>query len=188
MPRDYSLEDQHPTVHQRIPEYRREDEKWIKALLHRTEIGMLASRWDDQPFATPTSFWFDEENHQIIFHSNITGRMRANLDRHPKVSFVVFEQGRFLPSNIALEFSVQYRSVMVFGNVDVITEPDETRRVLNGLIKKYFPAMESGREYRPITDKELAHTSVYVLKIDSWSGKENWQDRADQSDPSDPSD
>jgi hypothetical protein len=42
--------------------------------------------------------------------------------------------------------------------------------------------MKSGLEYREITDKELRATSIYVIQIESWSGKENWKDRADQSD------
>ncbi len=179
MPRNYS--DKSPAAHQRLPGYKRDDEAWIRALLHRAEIGVLATRWDEQPFATPTSYWFDEENHRIAFHSNIAGRMRANLERHPQAGFTVYEQGRYLPSNVALEFGVQYRSVMAFGPVEVVADPDESRQLLYGLLKKYFPEMEPGREYRPITDKELARTSVYVMKIEAWSGKENWHERADQS-------
>ena len=48
--------------------------------------------------------------------------------------------GKLMPSNIALEFALQYRSVMVFGTVRVLTDPDEAKRGLYGLITKYFPA------------------------------------------------
>ena len=34
---------------------------------------------------------------------------------------------------------------------------------------------------RPVTDQELRRTAVYELRIESWSGKENWQEHADQS-------
>jgi len=92
------------------------------------------------------------------------------------------ELGRMLPSNVALEFSLQYRSVIVFGAARVVTDPAESRRLLYGLIGKYFPDMTAGKEYREITDKELRATSVYAIKIEAWSGKENWEERADQSD------
>ena len=36
------------------------------------------------------------------------------------------------------------------------------------------------RMANPITDKELARTSVYAVQIESWSGKENWMEQADQ--------
>jgi hypothetical protein len=64
----------------------------------------------------------------------------------------------------------------------IVADPNEARRLLYGLISKYFPTMIAGREYREITDKELRATSVYAIKIESWSGKENWAARADQSD------
>ena len=180
MPRNYA--DKSPTAYQRLPKYKKDDAAWMRALLARVEVGILATCYDDQPFAFPTNFWFDETSHQIVFHSNITGRMRTNLERQPQVSFVVYEKGRYLPSNAALEFGVQYRSVMAFGPVEVVTDPDESRRLLYALIKKYFPEMEPGREYRPITDKELARTSVYVMQIEAWSGKENWKEHAEQTD------
>lgn len=64
----------------------------------------------------------------------------------------------------------------------VVTDPAEARRLLYGLIGKYFPNMTAGKEYREITDKELRATSVYAIQIEAWSGKENWAARADQSD------
>ncbi len=181
MPRDYSIKEQKPTVHQRLPKYKR-GEEWIRELLHRGQIAHIASRWDDQPFVTPTTFFYDEDGNRLIFHSNITGRVRANLERHPRVCVEISEMGKVLPSNIALEFSLQYRSVIVFGAASLINDVEEKRKVLHQLIAKYFGTMELGKDYRPATDKELKRTSVYQIKIESWSGKENWKDRADQSD------
>jgi len=178
MARDYSTS---PTDHQRLPEYSRDDD-WIRATLRQAKVGHIASTWDDQPFLNPSTFWYDEANGRTIFHSNIAGRVRANLERNPKVCLEVSELGKLLPSNVALEFSLQYRSALVFGTARVLEDPDEKRAALYGLIQKYFPEMEAGKEYRPITDKELKRTSVYSIEIDSWSGKENWKDKADQSD------
>lgn len=168
------------TQKQRLPEYTRDD-TWVAAFLHRVEIGHVAHAVDGQPFVTPTNFWFDEDNRRIVFHSNIVGRMRSNLEANPLVCFECMEYGRFLPANTALEFSTQYRSVMVFGRVVVLSDAEEKRRVLYALIGKYFPSMTAGKEYRPITDKELARTSVYALQIESWTGKENWQEKAEES-------
>jgi nitroimidazol reductase NimA-like FMN-containing flavoprotein (pyridoxamine 5'-phosphate oxidase superfamily) len=145
-------------------------------------VGHIASAQDGQPFLNPTTFWFDEANQQIIFHSNVTGRIRSNIEKNPRVCFEASALGRMLPSNIALEFSLQFRSVIVFGSARLITDPEEARRVMYGLIHKYFPDMTAGREFREITDKELKRTSVYAIRIEEWSGKENWKDRADQSD------
>src|ERR1041385_4923067 len=178
MPRDYRNES--PTAFQRLPEYGR-DEEWIRAFLHEAKVGHIASAQDGQPFLNPSTFWFDEVNHQIIFHSNVAGRIRSNIESNPKVCFEVSELGKMLPANVALEFSLQFRSVIVFGSAHLITDPEEARRAMYGLIHKYFPIMTPGKEFREITDKELKRTSVYAIKIEAWSGKENWKDRADQS-------
>lgn len=178
MPRTYRS--QSPTAFQRRPHLTRDD-AWIRAFLKQARVGHIASAVEDQPFLNPTTFWFDEQNHQIVFHSNVAGRIRSNIEANPKVSMEASELGRLLPSNVALEFSLQYRSVVVFGRARIVTDLDEARQLLYGLIGKYFPTMAAGREYREITDKELRATSVYAIKIESWSGKENWEECADQS-------
>jgi uncharacterized protein len=178
MPRDYN--NQNPTAFQRLPEYQRDDE-WIRAFLREARVAHIASARDGRPFLTPSTFWFDEENQRIIFHSNIAGRIRSNLENNPRVCLEVSELGKLLPSNVALEFSLQYRSVVVFGTVRLVSDPREVRQVLYGLIRKYFPSMTPGQEFREITDKELRATSVYAVQIEEWSGKENWKERADQS-------
>jgi nitroimidazol reductase NimA-like FMN-containing flavoprotein (pyridoxamine 5'-phosphate oxidase superfamily) len=179
MTRDYR--NQTPTAFQRLPEYKR-DEYWIREFLRTARVGHVASARDGQPFLNPSTFWFDEEQHQIIFHSNLSGRIRSNIEANPNVCFEASELGKLLPSNVALEFSLQFRSVTVFGTARLVSNPEEVRRVLYGLIHKYFPAMNPGKDFRQITDKELARTSVYAVQIEGWSGKENWKERADQSD------
>lgn len=179
MPRDY--QNQPPTAFQRRPHLTKDD-TWIRAFLKVAQVGHIATSVDGQPFLNPTTFWYDEENHQIVFHSNIAGRIRSNIETNPKVCLEASELGKLLPSNVALEFSLQFRSAIVFGTANVVTDPDESRRLLYGLISKYFPAMTAGKEYREITEKELRATSIYTIQIEEWSGKENWEQRADQSD------
>lgn len=181
MPRDYGLKKSLPTAHQRKPQYTR-GETWMRAFLHRGQVAHLGTVWDGQPFVTPTNYYFDEPGHRLIFHSNINGRLRANIEHQPRVCAEISEMGRYLPSNVALEFGVQFRSVMVFGEAHLLEDQEEQRRLLHLLIAKYFAPMELGKDYRPVTDAELKRTSVYELCIHSWSGKENWKDQAEQSD------
>ena len=70
---------------------------------------------------------------------------------------------------------------MIFGKVIVIDGNNQKREILNGLLNKYFGEMKSGKDYRPITHNELKQTSVYKIKIDHWSGKKNWPEKAEQA-------
>jgi uncharacterized protein len=140
MPRNYA--NQSPVVFQRLLEYSRDDE-WIRTFLRGAKVGHIASAQDNQPFLNPSTFWFDEANHQIIFHSNVVGRIRSNIESNSRVCFEASELGKMLPSNVALEFSLQFRSVTAFGTASILTDSDEMRRVMYGLIRKYFPTMRA---------------------------------------------
>ena len=157
------------------------DDEWNAKFLNKIKVGHISTRDGNQPFINPTSFWYSKEDHEIYFHSNAVGRMRFNAENNPETCFECYRSGRLLPSNLALEVSFQYECVIAFGRIRVIKDIDEKRDVLNELLQKYFGEMRSGEDYRPITDNELKRTSVYGIKIESWSGIRNWEERADQA-------
>jgi nitroimidazol reductase NimA-like FMN-containing flavoprotein (pyridoxamine 5'-phosphate oxidase superfamily) len=176
------MTDNEPVLNKmRHPEYAR-DEGWIVDFLNEAQVGHIASRDGDQPYITPSLFWYSPEKHEIYFHSNVRGHVRSNAENFPEVCFEASQLGRLLPSNLALEFSLQYRSVIVFGKVRLVENETDKEEYLYGLIEKYFSAMRPGEHYRPITEKELKRTSVYAIQIEKWSGKDHWPDRADQGD------
>jgi nitroimidazol reductase NimA-like FMN-containing flavoprotein (pyridoxamine 5'-phosphate oxidase superfamily) len=165
----------------RHPEYAR-DEEWIIQFLNEAQVGRIATRAENQPYITSTLFWYSPDQHEIYFHSNITGQVRSNAEGYPEVCFETSRGGKLLPSNLALEFSMQYESVIAFGKVRVVEDEADKKKILYGLIDKYFPGMEPGEHYRPITEIELKRTSVYAITIEKWSGKYHWPDQADQGD------
>ena len=157
------------------------DDEWNAKFLNKIRVGHISTRDGNQPFINPTSFWYSKEDHEVYFHANAVGRMRFNAENNPETCFECYRSGRLLPSNLALEVSFQYECVIAFGRIRVIKDIDEKRDVLNELLQKYFGEMRSGEDYRPITDNELKRTSVYGIKIESWSGIRNWEERADQA-------
>ncbi|MBN1145662.1 MAG: pyridoxamine 5'-phosphate oxidase family protein [Anaerolineales bacterium] len=177
MPKDYDLETTPPNKILRS-EYACDDE-WVRSFLERAQVGHVGTRWDEQPFVTPVLFWYDSQRNEIYFHTNITGRLQANSERHEQVCFEACKMGKLLPATVALEFGVQYESAVVFGRIHLLQDPEDQRRVLYGLIEKYFPGMTPGEHYRPITELELKRTAVFAIAIDSWSGKRNWSTKAE---------
>lgn len=148
-----------------------DDEAWIKGFLARATFGTLATVHEGQPFITPLLFVYDEAAHAIYAHTANVGRTRANVDAEARACFNASWMGRLLPADEALEFSNEYDSLTAFGRLSVITDPEAQRAALQLLLDKYAPHLRPGRDYRPITDGELARTSVYRFQIDSWSGK-----------------
>jgi nitroimidazol reductase NimA-like FMN-containing flavoprotein (pyridoxamine 5'-phosphate oxidase superfamily) len=147
------------------------DQNWIRAMLHNCAAGALAMLADHQPFQHVNLFAFDEAAHAIYLHTARTGRTRTNIEGDGRVCFSVHELGRLLPADTALEMSVEYASVILFGRACVVNDPTEARHGLQLLLDKYFAHLHPGRDYRPITDEELARTAVYRIDIEQWSGK-----------------
>jgi nitroimidazol reductase NimA-like FMN-containing flavoprotein (pyridoxamine 5'-phosphate oxidase superfamily) len=147
-----------------------EDEAWIVEFLHRAPIGVLATVYEGQPFINSNLFVYDEPTHTIYMHTARVGRTRANVDAEERVCFSIMEMGRLLPADEALEFSVEYSGVVVFGQAHVI-DGEEAKNALQLLLDKYAPHLRPGVHYRPTTIDELKRTAVYRIDIDSWSGK-----------------
>lgn len=147
------------------------DEEWIKDRLRSAPYGTLATVYDGQPFVNTNIFVYDEADQAIYIHTAWVGRTRTNIEHDGRVCFTVTEMGRLLPADTALEFSVEYSSVVVFGHARILEDRAEAARALQKLLDKYFPHLRPGEHYRLIQDDELKRTSVYRIDIDSWSGK-----------------
>lgn len=147
------------------------DEAWIKSMLRECAPCTLATVSAGQPFLHMNLFVYDESAHVIYIHTAKHGRTRGNIEADARVCFSVAQMGRLLPADTALEMSVEYASVVVFGSAQVIDNPDEARHALQLLLDKYFAHLRPGTDYRPITDEELARTAVYRITIEEWSAK-----------------
>jgi uncharacterized protein len=150
---------------------REQDDAWIRAFLARASFGFLATVADGTPFLNSNLFVHDDENHRIYLHTARTGRTPENVARGGSAAFSAAAMGRLLPASEALEFSVEYASVVVFGRILPVAAEDEKRRALEMVMAKYAPHLEPGTDYRPITPAEVARTSVHRLDIEAWSGK-----------------
>jgi nitroimidazol reductase NimA-like FMN-containing flavoprotein (pyridoxamine 5'-phosphate oxidase superfamily) len=148
-----------------------DDDAWIRDMLRRSPFGNLATVAGGQPLVNTNIFAYVEADHAIYLHTARTGRTRCNVEGEERVCFAVSEMGRLLPAATALEMSVEYAGVVVFGKASVVSDEAEARRGLDALLAKYFPHLRPGKDYRAIQPEELARTSVYRVAIEQWSGK-----------------
>lgn len=140
-------------------------------MLRETALATLATLDGEQPFLHMNLFAFDEDKQVIYIHTARLGRTRSNIIHNTGVCLGLSEMGRLLPADTALEMSVEYASVVVFGRASLVSDQSEARHGLQLLLDKYFAHLHAGSDYRPITDEELARTQVYRIEIDEWSGK-----------------
>jgi nitroimidazol reductase NimA-like FMN-containing flavoprotein (pyridoxamine 5'-phosphate oxidase superfamily) len=151
---------------------RGKDEVWIKNFLKRAPYGVLATENGGQPFININLFVYDEDSHAIFLHTAHVGRTRANVESNPQVCFSASEMGRLLPADEAIEASVEYSSVIVFGRASLVANEQIAKHGLQLLMDKYFPHLRPGSDYRPTSAEDLKLTAVYRIDIESWSGKQ----------------
>lgn len=168
MPKNYLDEPYHQV---RRADRAVEDETWIRNFLSRAAIGTLATAVDGQPFINSNLFVYDEGRHVIYLHTAKVGRTRANLEVSTAICFSVSAMGRLLPAAEALEFSVEYAGVTVFGHGQVVGDESEKEYGLQLLLNKYCPHLKPGEDYHRITPDELVRTAVFRIEIENWSGK-----------------
>ena len=152
------------------------DDDWIVSYLDNTEFGTLATVYEDQPFLTMAIFVYDKETHSIYLHTSKHGRLFANIEQNKKVCFSVGEIGRLLPAKTARDFSNEYKSVVVFGNCEVMTDMKEARNKMYLMIEKYFRHLKPEKDYQAITKPEIEEIAVFKISIDSWTAKQKEAD------------
>jgi nitroimidazol reductase NimA-like FMN-containing flavoprotein (pyridoxamine 5'-phosphate oxidase superfamily) len=149
---------------------RSQGEDWIRALLRQGGAGVLVTVHRGRPRPIPLNYVYSEARNAIYLHTARMGETRGNLPG--PVAFCVYEMGRLLPAGEALEFGVEYRSVVVFGTGSVVEDPEEAEAALILIMEKYAPHLKAGVDYRPVMPEEIRRTAVLRVDIEGWSGKQ----------------
>ncbi len=149
-----------------------QDDAWIADFLQQAPVITLAFGNGEQPMIKPTLFVYDPARHAVYFHATQFGHTTDVLRRHPRAALTAFEMGRLLPAKRAMDFSLEYASVVAYGEIAIIENEDEALHGLQLLLDKYFPHLKSGEDYTPAQPVELKVTAVFRLDINEWAGKQ----------------
>ena len=137
-----------------------DDDAWVAQMLRTAATGTMALSHDGQPFVNTNIFVHDAARSIIYTHTAAVGRTRAVVEASPFVCFTVMEMGRLLPASVALEFSVEYASVVLFGTASIVDSVEEELTALNLLMAKYAPHLVPDRDYRAPIAEEARRTTV----------------------------
>lgn len=115
---------------------------------------------------TPTCYW--REGNYVYWHgSSASGTMRGAAAKDVCVTVTHFD-GLVLASS-ALHHSANYRTAMIFGTPELVTDPVEKARTLAHFIDHLVPGR--WQTLRPMTNQELKATAILRLEIKEASVK-----------------
>ncbi len=139
------------------------DKLEAEELLVKGDYGVLSMNSGDYAYGIPMSYVYTGGS--IYFHCAPEGKKLDLIQRDNKVSFTVVGEATTLEE----QFSVRYKSAVVFGRASVVTDNDEKLKALLALIEKYTPNnLEKGKEY---AHNAFAKTAVIRLDIDHVTAK-----------------
>jgi len=147
------------------------DRREIDALLCRSTVCRVAFAVGDEPYLVPLSYGYDGKAGALIFHTAMEGKKIDCIAANPRVCFEVegvveVDEG----GEEACAWGVRYESVIGFGTIVEIADPEEKVRACLLLTEQ-----QAGRSMNwTIDSKTLAGTRVWRLDIESLSGKRSF--------------
>jgi nitroimidazol reductase NimA-like FMN-containing flavoprotein (pyridoxamine 5'-phosphate oxidase superfamily) len=141
----------------------------IDAILDEAIVCHLGVVQDDgTPLVLPTLFVRDGDH--VYVHGSPASRMlRAGKKQAIDVCLTVMLLDGLVMAKSAFHHSINYRSVVVFGAAEELTERAEKQRALTALVEHVHPGRSA--ESRPPNDIELRTTLVLRLSLDEASAK-----------------
>lgn len=122
---------------------------------------------DGTPYVTPTCYWRDGD--KVYWHGSSASRMLRTVSGPVPVSFTVSHLDGLVLARSGFHHSVNYRSVMLFGEAHQIEDADEKLRTLEVFTERLTPGR--WQEVRETTDQELKGTTIVWMNIDEGAAK-----------------
>ena len=151
----------------RIPKRGHYDRETIDAILDEGFICHVGFVAGGQPYVIPTGY--ARVGDELYIHGSAASRMLRQLSKGVDVCVTVTLLDGLVLARSAFHHSMNYRSVMILGKAELVTETNEKNKALEALTEHFVPGRWA--EVRWPTELELKATSVLKLPITEASAK-----------------
>ncbi|EKV01922.1 putative flavin-nucleotide-binding protein [Leptolyngbya sp. PCC 7375] len=151
----------------RIPKRGHYDLKTVYSILDAGLICHVGFAVDDQPFVIPTAY--GRMDNRLFIHGSPASRMLRSLQQGIEICVTVTLLDGLVLARSAMHHSMNYRSVVLFGTAELVSEREEKMQALYALTEHVMPGRWA--ETRKPNEQELTATTVLALPIDEASAK-----------------
>ncbi|MBR0466425.1 MAG: pyridoxamine 5'-phosphate oxidase family protein [Clostridia bacterium] len=85
------------------------------------------------PYGIPMNHFYDKIKNKIYFHGAKAGYKIDSIKKCKKVCYTVFDKG-YRKEN---DWALNVKSVVVFGDIDIVTDTEKTKEICELLCKKF---------------------------------------------------
>jgi uncharacterized protein len=151
----------------RLPKRGSAEREQVYAILDAHFLCHIGYVIDGQPYVTPTGYW--RHGDRIYWHGSSASRMlRAQTAGIPVCLTVTLVDGLVLARS-GFHHSINYRSVMAFGQAAKVEDLAEKKAALDAYVQRLYPGRNA--ELRGIDAQELKATSLLGMTIEEASAK-----------------
>jgi nitroimidazol reductase NimA-like FMN-containing flavoprotein (pyridoxamine 5'-phosphate oxidase superfamily) len=151
----------------RLPDRARYDRATVDSILDEGFVCHVGFVDRGAPVVIPTAYARVDD--ALYLHgASANAALRAVTSGGPTCVTVTLVDGLVLARS-AFHHSINYRSVVIFGNATEVTDPDEKRRAVDAIVEHIVPGR--GVDARDPTEAELRATRVVRMPIDEASAK-----------------
>lgn len=142
------------------------DKKSLYAVLDATPICHLGYTVDNRPVVTPTCHW--REGDYVYWHgSRLSRALLASANQEVCLTVTLFDG--LVIARSGFHHSANYRSAMIFGQPELVTDKANKVGALKSFVDGLFP--NRWDTLRPATNKEINATTVMRLPLTEASVK-----------------
>lgn len=103
----------------------------INEILRNGKFTVISMCRDNEPYIVTLSYGFDEDNNSLYLHCSTKGLKLDFIKSNPKVCATIIEDGGYVTN----ECGHNFRSVVFWGDINVVTNMDEKIHGMNILLK-----------------------------------------------------
>ena len=151
----------------RLPERGGEDFDTACEIIDAARICHVGFTLEDQPYVIPMAC--ARHGRDLLLHGSVVSRLLTRAGAGLPMCATVTHLDGLVLARSGFHSSMNYRSVMVFGQARLVTDEAEKSSGLDALVDHLIPG-RSG-EVRPSTRKELNATSLLALPIEVFTTK-----------------
>ncbi|PCJ07415.1 MAG: flavin-nucleotide-binding protein [Rhodobacteraceae bacterium] len=142
------------------------DRDTLYGVLDAMPLGHIGYQIDGRPSVLPTLQW--REGDHLYWHGSSASRALRAMEGAEVCITVTLLDGYVLARS-AFHHSVNFRSAMVFGRAEKVTDPAAKQARLKAMTEGLFPGR--WERLRPITETEIKATAVLRIPIEEASAK-----------------
>jgi len=142
------------------------DSAIIAEILEKSELCRIAMVDNGEPYIVPLNFGY--KDNIIYTHSAPIGRKIEILQRSNRVCFEILFSNELIPGDKACNWGAKFRSIIGYGEVQIITESERKKSGLDIIMSKY-----GGAEKNSYDEKPLEKTVVLEITIESMTAKQS---------------